>query len=153
MEESMTNRAFLIVNDDNALPNYEEEDDLEVVDYAADDYDKEAEERAVNQIVAASSIYIPVLWLSLFDIESIMEPYLRLEGIEIWGLGPNEYMKNLPSAIRWFRSGDHHDFNGLLKLVGARPSSTPNHMIPDDRQSGKVMLHGYEWVRRVPWKD
>lgn len=197
----MTNRAFLIAKDTDAVSShdYDEDEDNQ------DEYDDEATERAAMEILAASGIYVPLLWLSLFKqedvrslalgdeqflipvtttakakqllierqttlrelcalysegltgwnqlIESINATHIRLEGIEIWGLSPEQYVAELPAAIRWFDSKDANDFAKLLDLIGAESNSTIEHLRPTAGQSMKTMLHGYQWVREVPWED
>ncbi len=196
----MTNRAFLVAKDSNAVYSHDYD-----VDDDESEYDEEVEERAVMEILAASGIYVPLLWLSLFKqedirslqlgseqflipvtttvkakqllierqttlrqlcslspeelvgwnqlIESITTTYIRLEGVEIWELSPRQYVAELPAAIRWFDTKDANDFAKLLDLIGAEPNSAIEHLRPMTGQSVKTMLHGYHWVREVPWED
>lgn len=102
--------------------------------------------------------------------------FFKLDGTEVWDLDPELFQSQLPPAVRWFSSGTADDFAKLLsiagipmiqprgflgRLVGGTPSgydvATKTLTMAKDggRRSDSVghHLHGYSWVREVPWKD
>lgn len=102
--------------------------------------------------------------------------FFKLDGTEIWDLDQELFQSQLPPAIRWFSSGSADDFAKLLsiaeipmtpprgflaRLVGGKPPgydiARKTLTVAKDRgrRSDSVghHLHGYSWVREVPWKD
>lgn len=102
--------------------------------------------------------------------------FFKLDATEVWDLAPDLFQSQLPAAIRWFSSGSADDFAKLLaiaeipviqprgflgRLVGGSRSgydvASRTLTMAKDRagRSDSVghHLHGYAWVREVPWKD
>jgi hypothetical protein len=102
--------------------------------------------------------------------------FIKLDSAEVWDLEPEVFEADLPLAVRWFSSGSADDFAKLLsvaeiparkprgflgRILGGTPSgydSTTKRLskLKDWRgqpDSVKHHLHGYKWVREVPWKD
>lgn len=102
--------------------------------------------------------------------------FFKLDGTEVWEMDAELFQSQLPSAIRWFSSGSAEDFATLLsiaeipmiqppgflgRLVGGTPSgydiATKTLTMTNDGagRSDSVghHLHGYSWVREVPWED
>ncbi len=100
--------------------------------------------------------------------------FFKIDATEIWGMDPDMFAKQLPPAVRWFSSGSSDDFAMLLRAAelpviqprgflggllggGAQPGYNPKTKTitvatPPDTSLGHY-LHGYSWVRDVPWKD
>jgi hypothetical protein len=102
--------------------------------------------------------------------------FFKLDATEVWDLDPELFQSHLPPAVRWFSSGSADDFAKLLsvaeipmiqprgflgRLVGNTASgydmATKTLTMAKDGagRSDSVghHLHGYAWVREVPWKD
>lgn len=98
-------------------------------------------------------------------------PFFKLDGTEVWLLDPELFESQLPAAIRWFSSGADDDFAKLLSIAeipspaprgllgrlvgGTQPGYDPTTktFTPGPNDSRGHHLHGYSWVRDVPWKD
>ncbi|MEO0476785.1 MAG: hypothetical protein AAF085_12585 [Planctomycetota bacterium] len=92
-------------------------------------------------------------WSQLLN--SLSEPHIKIDGIEIWEMGPEEYEEKLVAAIRWFETNDGNDFDQLLQVTGlpydkASASIESGSYAPETIHNG---LRGYVWTRSVPWSD
>ena len=100
--------------------------------------------------------------------------FFKLDGTEVWDLDPQLFERQLPPAVRWFSSGSPDDFAQLLsiaeipliqprgflaRLVGSAQAgydvAAKTLSVAQGPRSDSVghHLHGYAWVRGVPWKD
>ena len=102
--------------------------------------------------------------------------FFKIDGTEIWDLDPKLFESQFSPAIRWFSSGSADDFakllsiaeipvvppRGFLARLSGRKSEgydaeTKTFTLTKDgvgrADSAGHHLHGYGWVRPVPWKD
>ncbi|MEX2560985.1 MAG: hypothetical protein WD403_13775 [Pirellulales bacterium] len=102
--------------------------------------------------------------------------FFKLDATEIWDLDPELFQSRLSPAVRWFSSGSADGFAALLSIAEIpliQPRGFLGRLIAGttfgydvatrtlttakDRagRSDPVdyLLHGYAWVREVPWKE
>ncbi len=77
--------------------------------------------------------------------------FLKVDGTEIWDLDPDSFSNQLPAAVRWFTSNASEDFQQLLAIAAMQYDPLTKKITTED--SPKHNLHGYAWVREVPWAD
>ncbi len=88
-------------------------------------------------------------WKKLID--NVPFQNVKIDADEIWDLDPDSFELRLLSAVRWFSS---HSDDDLQELQNISDTSC-------DAKKGKIRfawqpkhnLHGYGWVRPVPWDD
>ncbi len=90
-------------------------------------------------------------WLALLD--GIDAPYLLVEAVELWSMGqPAEFETMLDAGLRAFEDDDPRDWAALLgQTAGMRYNVITEHVLLLDDRHLTIELHGYEWMRPVPW--
>ncbi len=92
-------------------------------------------------------------WLALLD--GIDTPYLLVEAVELWSMGkPTEFEALLDACARAFEADDPRDWDMLLgQTAGMRYNIITEHVLFLDDRHLTIELHGYEWMRPVPWLE
>jgi hypothetical protein len=89
-------------------------------------------------------------WQELID--ELPFAYVKIDAVELWMMGSGTWFEDqLRAAMRWFDTRDRDSFHALLSLAGAFVD--PEQSAGDVRRLPFEHLHGYRWVRLVPWDD
>jgi hypothetical protein len=79
--------------------------------------------------------------------------YIKVETLEIWMLNEAGFEKHLRSAIRWYESNSVEDMRSLISLAEAKYDESQRELVIPEGEVADYYLHGYRWVREVPWPD
>jgi len=92
-------------------------------------------------------------WLALLD--GIDTPYLLMEAAELWSMGePAEFEILLDTCVRAFEDDDPRDWAVLLGQTASMDYNIiTEHVLFLDDRTVTIELHGYEWMRPVPWLE
>ena len=82
-------------------------------------------------------------------IHSVPYDFVKVDTTEVWALSPETFEHQLTRAVSWATSRDSTDLEYLLDVaqLGGYEIVLPLGRTP------KHNLHGYGWVRDVPWDD
>jgi hypothetical protein len=74
---------------------------------------------------------------------SATAPYFKLDATELWDLGPEEYERDFPVALRWFESGDAGDLSVLLSMGAFAYDAESKHLTLGGSEVLGAHLYGY----------
>ena len=119
------------------------------VDYGAD-----------AEIIVGASYMLPVLWCSIFTekewltlLGRIEAPCLHVDTQELWAMFDGEQFDRwLRQCPRAFDTDAADDWAVLLNQSGMKYNAVTR-QVSFNAQSIAHDLHGYKWMRPVPWQE
>jgi len=90
-------------------------------------------------------------WLTLLD--GIDAPHLLMDTFELWAMmGAAGFEQFLTECVAAFENTDPLYWSTLLRQA-TMSFDSPNRRISFTEENVATLLHGYEWMRSVPWTE